>query len=708
MNVYHPSNIRNVVLLGHSGSGKTTLTETMLFESGTIKRRGTIDEGNTVSDYHQIEKEKKKSVFSTFTHLDWRGHKINLIDTPGTSDFIGEVISALKVAESCVFVLDAEHGVEVGTELLWQQARKLNLPSFFVINKLDHPNSDFQKSVDLAKERFGREVVPVQYPYMEKEGFNSIIDVLKMTMYEFPESGGKPDKLPIPDSHQSQAELMHNELIESIAENDEALMDIYFEKGALDEEEMADGLKRAMINQQLFPLFCVSAERNMGSGRVMGFIDNIAPSPDEANLLEGEDGKPVELDTEKPASAFVFKTVSESHVGDLSFLKVHTGSIKSGMDLVNANNGSSTRLGSLYCLQGGKRVEVSEIQAGDIAAVVKLKDTGVNDTLHAKGFDVKYAPIEYPEGTVRFALRTPEKGDEEKLGSALNQLQREDPALHVEHSQELKQIIVSGQGEEHLNRLKELLQSRFKLEIEFYEPRIPYRETITSQVKTHYRHKKQTGGAGQFAEVYMLIEPVTENMPEPSDITVRDEEVIDLPWGGQLIFRNCIVGGVIDNRFMPAIQKGIMEKMEAGPLSGCRARDIRVSVYDGAMHPVDSNEAAFKTAGLMAFKQGFLDAAPQLLEPIYEVEVTVPEEFMGDIMSDMSTRRGQIQGSDSEGSFSHIKAKVPLAELYKYATNLKSMTQGRGTHSRKFSEYAPVPKDIQDRVMKATAELENA
>lgn len=708
MNVYHPSKIRNVVLLGHSGSGKTTLAETMLYESGTTKRRGTIEEGNTVSDYSPIEIEKQKSVFSTFTHLDWRGHKINLIDTPGTSDFVGEVISAMNVAEACVFVLDAEHGVEVGTELLWNQARKYNLPSFFVINKVDHSNSDFQKSVDLAKERFGREVVPVQYPYVEKEGFNSIIDVLKMTMYEFPEGGSKPDKLPIPDSHQSQAELMHNELIESIAENDESLMDIYFEKGRLDEEEMIEGLKKAMVNEQIFPLFCVSAERNMGSGRVMGFIDNIAPSPDEANLLKNIEGEPVELDTDKPASTFVFKTMAESHVGDLSFMKVNTGSIKSGMDLMNATTGSSTRLGTLYCMQGGKRVEVPEAMAGDLVSVVKLKDTGVNDTLHAKGFDVQYASIDYPEGTERSALRSVEKGDDEKLGSALNQLRREDPALKIEHSQELRQIIVNAQGEEHLNRLKELLSNRFKIDVEFYEPRIPYRETITKQVKSNYRHKKQTGGAGQFAEVYMLIEPITENIPEPSDITVRDEEVIDLEWGGQLIFRNCIVGGVIDNRFMPAIKKGIMDKMQNGPLSGCRARDIRVSVYDGSMHPVDSNEEAFKTAGLMAFKQGFLDAAPQLLEPIYEVEVTVPEEYMGDIMSDMSTRRGQIQGSDSEGSFSKIKAKVPLAELYKYATNLKSMTQGRGTHTRHFSEYAPVPKDIQERIMKATAELEEA
>lgn len=708
MNVYHPSKVRNIVLLGHSGSGKTSLTETMLFESGVIPRRGNIEEGNTVSDYHSVEKDKMKSVYSSFMNLEWRGHKINLIDTPGTGDYIGEVLGALKVADTAIFVLDAEHGVEVGTELLWKYTQKYKTPCFFVINKVDHPNADFQKTLDLAKELFGRSVVPVQYPYSEKEGFNAIIDVLKMTMYEFPKGGGKPDKLPIPDSHKAQAELLQNQLIEAIAENDEGLMDIYFEKGTLGENEMQRGMRNAMTAGEFTPLFCASAERNMGTGRIMGFIDNVAPSPIQATQADGTNGEGPVVNPDERTSAFLFKTVSEEHVGDLMYFKAYTGGMKPGMDLINHSTGGVNRIGSLFLSQGHKRIEVPEVKAGDIGAVVKLKDAGVNDTLHEKGFDVVIDPVEYPEPTVRAALRALDQGNEEKMGAALNQIHREDPSLKIEHSQELKQIIVSGQGEEHLAMVKHRLQNRFKVEVEFYQPGIPYRETITKPVRSHHKHKKQSGGAGQYAEVHMLVEPITEDMPEYDDLTVRKVDEIDLPWGGKLIFRNCIVGGVIDNRFMPAILKGIMDKMENGPLSGSRARDIRVSVFDGSMHAVDSNEAAFKTAGMMAFKKGFLDAAPQLLEPTYKIEITMPGEFMGDVMSDLATRRGQILGMDSEGSFQTVSALVPLAELYRYATHLKSKTQGRGSHTRSFDSYTPVPRDIQDRVMKETAELEEA
>ncbi|MEX1136617.1 MAG: elongation factor G [Balneolales bacterium] len=705
MNVYHPSKVRNIVLLGHSGSGKTSLSETMLFESKVIPRRGTIEEGNTVSDYHSIEKEKQKSVYSSFMNLEWRGHKINLIDTPGTADYVGEVLGALKVADTAIFVLDAEHGVEVGTEMLWRYTQKYKTPSFFVINKIDHPNADFQRTLDLAKELFGRPVVPVQYPYNEGEGFNAIIDVLKMTMYEFPKGGGKPDKLPIPDSHKAQAELLHNQLIEAIAENDEVLMDIYFEKGTLGENEMQRGMTNAMTSGEFTPLFCASAERNMGTGRIMGFIDNVAPSPIEATQA---DGNGLVVDPNDRTAAYLFKTVSEEHVGDLMYFKAVTGSMKPGMDLINHSTGGINRIGSLFLSQGHKRVEMPEVKAGDIGAVVKLKDANVNDTLHEKGYDQFIEPVEYPEPTVRAAIRSRDPGNEERMGSALNQVQREDPSLKIEHSQELKQIIISGQGEEHLAMAKHRLQSRFKVDVEFYQPGIPYRETITEAVRSHHKHKKQSGGAGQYAEVHMLVEPIMEDMPEYGDLNVRKVDDIVLPWGGKFIFRNCIVGGVIDNRFMPAIFKGIMDKMENGPLSGSRARDIRVSVYDGSMHAVDSNEAAFKTAGMMAFKKGFLDAAPQLLEPTYKIEITVPGEFMGDVMSDLATRRGQILGMDSEGSFQTVSALVPLAELYRYATQLKSKTQGRGTHTRSFDSYTPVPREIQERVMKETAELEEA
>ena len=708
MNVYKPNKIRNIALLGHSGSGKTTLAETMLFESGTTKRRGDVEEGNTISDYHPIEKEKQKSVFSSFMHLDWRGTKVNLIDTPGTADYVGEVVNALKVADAAIFVLDAEHGVEVGTEVLWNIVADMNKPAFFIVNKVDHANSNYQAVVDLCKERFGREVVPVQYPFEEGEEFNTIIDVLKMQMYEFAQDGGKPDKLPVADSQKSQADLQHNELIESIAENDESLMDLYFEKGHLDEDEMVEGLKKSIMNRQIFPMFCLSAERNMGSGRVMGFIDNVLPNPLEANPDMDDKGNELTIDPEQKPLAFLFKTVSEEHVGDLTYFKVYGGSLKAGTDMINHSKSSSNRLGNLFLTQGGKRVDIAEVQAGDIGAVVKLKDGHVGDTLRDKSLDIGISRVNYPEPTERMAVRSQEKGEEEKIGSALNQIQREDPSLRVENSMELNQIILSGQGEEHLNVVKNMLENRFKLKPEFYEPGIPYRETITKAVKSQYRHKKQSGGAGQYGEVFLYLEPYEEGMPPTPDVSVRDTQEIDLEWGGKLIFQNCIVGGVIDARFMPAILKGVMEKMENGPLSGCRARDIRVSVYDGSMHTVDSNEAAFKTAALMAFKKGFLEAKPQLLEPVYEVEVTVPAEFMGDVMSDLSTRRGQVQGMDSEGTFQKVKALVPLAELYRYATHLRSMTQGRATHTRTFHEYGPVPHDIQERIMKETAEMEES
>jgi len=708
MNVYPPSRIRNVVLLGHSGSGKTTLAETMLYESGTIKRRGSIQEQSTVSDYHEVEKEKGKSVFSSFLNLDWRGSKINLIDTPGTADYVGEVLGALRVADTAIFTLNAEYGVEVGTEALWKYTQNYRIPSLFIVNKPDSEQSKFQKTVDMARERFGRGVVVVQYPFSEGEDFHAIIDVLKMTMYEFPEKGGKPDKLPIPDSQKSQADLLHNELVEAVAENDETLLDLYLEQGELTESQMREGLQKSLLNQDLYPLFCCCAERNMGTGRVMGFLGNVSPNPLEANAPNTTEGEEFELSEESKPVMFVFKNSTESHVGDLLYFKVYGGSVQSGLDLINNSTGHSVRLSSLYLTNGEKRIETDEIKTGDIGAAVKLKDTGANDTLHRKGHEVALEPIHFPDPIIRTAIRLKQEGEEDKLGNALHQLQREDPSIVVEHSQELQQVIIHGQGEEHLAVVKYELANRFDLDFEFTEPRIPYRETITKKVKTHYKHKKQSGGAGQFAEVYMLMEPLKDSMPELKDMKVRDVREIDLEWGGKLVFQNCIVGGVIDNRFMPAILKGIMEKMESGPLSNCRVRDLRISVYDGSMHSVDSNEAAFKTAALMAFKKGFMEAAPKLMEPIYDIEVTVPAEFMGDVMSDISSRRGQIQGMDAEGSIQKIKARVPLEELDHYATNLKSMTQGSAGYTRKFSHYARVPHDVQQRIIEETRNLEQA
>jgi len=700
MKVYDPTRIRNVVLLGHSGSGKTTLAETMLFEAGAINRRGSVIEKNTISDYNPLEKEKQKSIHSSFLNLDWRGHKINLIDAPGTPDYIGEVAGAVRIADTAIFVLNSEQGVETATSSLWKYVQKYSVPSMFVVNKLDSGQSDFWKTVDQAKEQFGRQATVVQFPFSEGSDFHAIIDVLRMTMYEFPNEGGKPDKLPIPDSMRPQAEKLHQELVETIAENDETLMDIYFEQGELDEEQMEKGLHISLVNGQIFPLFCSCASRNMGTGRVMGFLDDVAPNPLQGNPPKAEDGEELTLDPDGKPVMFLFKTHSESHVGDLIYFKVYGGSISPGMDLVNSSNGSSVRLGSLFLTEGHKRIEINEIKTGDIGAVVKLKDGEVNDTLHEKGHDIKLQGIEFPQTTIRTAVKLKKEGEEDKLGHALHQIHREDPSVVIEHSQEVRQLIIHGQGEEHLNVIEDQLKNRFKLDVEFITPKIPYRETITKSVRTQYKHKKQSGGAGQFGEVYLLIEPFVEGMSAPDDLKVRDVQEIDLEWGGKLVFQNCIVGGVIDNRFMPAILKGVMEKMENGPMSGCRARDIRVSVYDGSMHSVDSNESAFKTAALMAFRDGFMKAKPQLMEPVYEVEVTVPSDYMGDVMSDLSTRRGQIQGMDGEGSLQKIKAHVPLEELDHYSTRLKSMTQGSATYTREFSHYAQVPRDVQERVVK--------
>lgn len=708
MNVYKPAQIRNVVLLGHSGSGKTTLAETMMFEAGAIKRRGSISDKNTVSDFTEYEQEREKSVYSSVLNLEWRGHKINLIDTPGTSDYIGEVVGALRIADTAVFTLNAENGVEVGTDALWKYAEKFKTPSILVVNKPDAERSDFWKTVEEARERFGRAVTVIQFPYSEGGDFHAIVDVLRMTMYEFPADGGKPDKLPIPDSLKPRAEKLHQELVEIIAENDETLMDIYFEEGALDEEQMQAGLNLSLINRQIFPVFCISAAKNMGSGRLMGFLDDVAPSPLEAAAPLDTSGSEVVLSPDGKTLLFLFKTQSESHLGELVYFKVYGGTAKSGMDLENKTTANTVRLGSLFVTQGKQREEVAQINTGDIAAVVKLKEGAVNDTLAEKGLNTELQKITYPSTTMRMAVKLAVEGEEDKLGSALNQIQREDPSVFIEHSQELRQIIIHAQGEEHLGGIEYMLRNRFKLNVEFISPKIPYRETITKAVKSTYKHRKQTGGAGQYAEVHFLIEPYSEGMPDPADMKVRSSDVYDLPWGGKLVFNNCIVGGVIDNRFMPAILKGIMEKMEDGPMSGCRVRDVRVSVYDGSMHAVDSNEAAFKTAARMAFRDGFLKAAPQLLEPIYNIEVTVPADYMGDVMGDLGTRRGQIQGMDAEGALQKIKAAVPLEELDVYSTKLKSMTQGSATYSQAFADYAPAPHDVQERVMKENTQTEEA
>ncbi|NOS56008.1 MAG: elongation factor G [Cyclobacteriaceae bacterium] len=643
MKVYDEKHIKNIVLLGAPKTGKTLLAEDMLFEAGIIHRRGTIEGKNTISDFHEIERERGNSVFATCMHTEWRDYKINIIDTPGFDDFVGEMISSIRVADTCVMVVNAQHGVEVGTELIWNYASQFDKPVIFAVNQVDHPKSDFDKSLESLQQRFGSAVTQMQYPINQGEAFNSIVDLLTMVVYKFPAEGGKPEKLPIPSSEKERAERLHNLLVEKAAENDEKLMEKYFEKGTLDEDEMRLGLKLGMIHHDVFPVFVMSAKKNMGSGRMMGFIDNVAPSPLEAKPEVTDDGKEIECNPKKPAVLFIFKTHLEPNLGKLSFFKVISGEMTATSELINSQTGAVERFHQLFIMDGKTRNPVEKLTAGDIGATLKLKDTYTNQTLHAKGFDVTVQPIVFPEPRIRTAVIALSKQDDEKIGEVLHKIHLEDPTLLVEYSTELKQLIVSGQGELHLQVCKWFLENVYGLHADFVAPRISYRETIRKPSSAMYRHKKQSGGAGQFGEVHLKVEPYYPGMPEPEEFTIRGKEVIDLPWGGHLVFYNCITGGVIDSRFVPSILKGVMEKMEVGPISGSRVRDVRVMVYDGKMHPVDSNDISFKIAGMLAFKEAFLKAEPQLLEPIYDLEVTLPAEMMGEVLADLQTRRSLIR-----------------------------------------------------------------
>jgi elongation factor G len=706
MKVYDEKHLKNIVLLGAPKSGKTLLAEDMLFEAGITHRRGTIEGKNTVSDYHEIEQERGNSIFATVLHTEWRDYKINIIDTPGFDDFVGEMISAIRVADTCVLVINAQHGVEVGTELIWKYVDEFNKPVIFAINQADHPKADFDSALDSLRKTFGKAVTQMQYPVNQGDGFDSIIDLLKMVMYKFPAEGGKPQKLPIPENEKEKANQLHNELVEKAAENDEKLMEKYFEKGTLDEDEMREGLKQGMIHHDVFPVFVMSAKKNMGSGRMMGFIDNVAPSPREAKPEITTDGKEIPYDPTKPAALFVFKSHLEPNLGKLSFFKVISGEVTSNSELINSQTGATEKFHQLFIMDGKTRNPVDKLVAGDIGATLKLKDTFTNQTLHAKGFDVTIQPIVYPEPRIRTAIVAQSKGDDEKIGEVLQKIHQEDPTLEVGYSRELKQLIISGQGEMHLAVCKWFLEQMYKLHVEYKTPRISYRETIRKPATAMYRHKKQSGGAGQFGEVHLKVEPYYEGMPEPAEYSVRGKEFIDLEWGGKLAFYNCIVGGVIDARFIPSILKGVMEKMEEGPITGSYVRDVRVCVYDGKMHPVDSNDISFKIAGMMAFKEAFMNAEPTLLEPIYDIEVMVPEEIMGDVMGDLQTRRSMIMGIDSKGNFQVVKARTPLAELDRYSTTLRSLSQGRASFTQKFAEYVQVPFELQQKLAKQTQEAE--
>ena len=706
MKVFDAKHIKNVVLLGSHGCGKTTLAETMLFEAGLINRRGRVEDKNTVSDHHDLEHERGSSVYSTVLHTEWRNYKINIIDTPGLDDLVGETMPALRVADTCVLLLNAHHGVEVGTDLVWDHMQRYERPVLIGVNQLDHPNADFDQTVAQAREHYGSAVTVMQYPVEQGEDFHRIIDLLKMTMYVFKDAGGKPEKQPIPDSEKERAEALHKELVEKAAENDETLMEHYFDKGELDEDEMRLGLKQGMMKRTCFPVFCLSALRNMGSGRLMGFIDNVAPSALEMPAEQLVDGGSLPCSAEGPTVVFTFKTVIEPRAGHVTLFKVMSGEVKEGMDLVNDNTGTTERVNQLFIVDGKDRKPVEKLVAGDIGGTMKLKDTATAHTLHSPGKAIKLLPIAFPEPRLRLVIKAADTKLEEKLHAALQEIQKEDPTIVLTYNRETAQQLVGAQGELHLNLLKWKLSHHYKVEAEFSSPRVPYRETIRKSATASYRHKKQTGGSGQFGEVHLTIDPWYEGIPDPAGVSVRGKEVHDLPTGGKLVFYNCIVGGVIDNKFLPSILKGVMEKMERGPLTGSPARDIRVLVFDGKMHAVDSNDISFKIAGLQAFREAFTNADPQLMEPIQELEVRVPTDLMGDVMTDLQGRRSIVMGVEGHGRYQLIKTLTPLGELDRYSTTLRSLTQGRGTYTEKFHAYQQVPGELQHKLVHSHKEEE--
>lgn len=698
MKTYDEKHIKNIALIGAAKTGKTTLAETMLFEAGIINRRGTVEEKNTLSDYHDIEHERGNSVYATPLHTEWQDYKINIIDTPGLDDFIGEVVAAIRVCDTAVILLNAAHGVEIGTEIIFDYVDKYQRPTILAVNQLDHEKANFQQTLDEARNFFGPAVTLMQYPVDVGAGFNAIIDLLKMKMYKFPVNGGKPEKLDIPANELEVANKLHNDLVEKAAENDEKLMELYFEKGNLDEDELKEGIKLGMMKHQVFPVFCLSAKKDMGSGRLMGFIDNVAPSAVDMPAEVLEDGTEVKCDPKAPTRLFIYKTLVEPHLGKLSLFKVMSGELTTGMDFFNEKTNTTERIGQLFILDGKNRNPVDRMKAGDIGATLKLKNTRTSDTLNAKGANGCIDPIHFPEPKVRTAIIAKNKADDEKMLEVLQEVHAEDPTIIVQYDKEIRQLILFGQGDLHLAITKWRLQHFHNVEVEFIKPRIPYRETIQKLAEASYRHKKQSGGAGQFGEVFMRIEPFHEGMPNPKDLSVRDTEVHELPWGGKMVFLNCITGGVIDTRFLPSIMKGVMEKMSEGPLTGSYVRDVRVAVYDGKMHPVDSNDISFKIAGMMAFKEAFHQAEPQLLEPIYDVETEAPEHVMGDVMSELQTRRSVIMGMDSRGGYQVIKARTPLAELDKFNTAIRSIAQGRAKVKAIFADYAPVPGELQRKL----------
>ena len=715
MKTYPTNEIKNVVLLGASGSGKTTLAEAMAFDGKVIERRGSVETDSTLSDFTDIEHIYKRSIYSTLLFAEYNGYKLNIIDTPGADDFCGSLFSAFKVADVGVMLINAQNGFEVGTEIQARYARAHEKPIIAVINQLDSEKASWENSLESLRTASQVTPVIVQYPVNPGPNFDAFIDVLLMKMYKFKGDTGIREELEIPAEEMERATELNRILTEAAAENDEALMELYFEKGVLTQDELRSGLKLGLAKRDVIPVFCASGKRDIGAKRLMEFIINVAPGPLKAPNFLTVDGEEIEPDSNGPTALFVFKNIVEPHLGEVTYFRVISGKVTEGMELVNSKTGNKEKISQLFAVAGKNRIKVTEMMAGDIGCTVKLKGTRTNQTLSTPGSNIEIEPIRFPDPRFRVAVKAVKTGEDEKLGELLNRANFEDPTILVEYSKELKQTILQGQGEHHLNILKWQLANLNKMEVEYFPPKIPYRETITKVAAANYRHKKQSGGAGQFGEVWLVIEPYQEGMPEPSkykidgkelQVNIKSKEEINLDWGGKLVFYSAIVGGAIDARFLPAILKGIMEKMEEGPLTGSYARDIRVVVYDGKMHPVDSNELSFKLAGRNAFKEAFRKAGPKIMEPIYSVEILVPSDKMGDVMSDLQNRRAMIEDMSSEKGFERLVARVPLAEMYRYSTTLNSLTNGRATYSMKFSSYEQVPSEVQEKLLKAYAETD--
>ena len=708
MKVYQTNEIKNIALLGSAGSGKTTLAESMLFEAGIIKRRGTVEQKNTVSDYFPVEQEYGYSVFSTVFHVEWNNKKLNIIDCPGSDDFVGGAITALNVTDQAVILINGQYGPEVVTQNAFRYTDKLNKPVIFLINQLDREHCDFDSLLANMKEIYGDKCVPVQYPIATGPGFNAVIDVLLMKKYSWNPEGGAPTIEDIPAEEMDKAKEMHAALVEAAAANDDTLMEKFFESESLTEDEMREGIRKGLVTRSIFPVFCVCAGKDMGVRRLMEFLGNVVPFVSEMPKLHNTRGEEISPDTAGPTSIYFFKTGMEPHIGEVSYFKVMSGTLKAGADLQNADRGSKERIAQIYACAGANRIAVDEMHAGDIGCTVKLKDVKTGNTLNDKDTDNRFDFIKYPNPKYSRAVKAINEAETEKMMAALTKMRQEDPTWVVEQSKELRQIIVRGQGEFHLRTLKWRMENNEKIKIEYIEPKIPYRETITKAARADYRHKKQSGGAGQFGEVHMIVEPYADGMPAPTvfkfggqeyRINVKNQEVVDLEWGGKLVFINSVVGGAIDARFMPAILKGVMERMERGPLTGSYARDVRVIVYDGKMHPVDSNELSFMLAARNAFSAAFREAGPKVLEPIYDLEVYVPADYMGDVMSDLQGRRALIMGMDSEAGYQKLSAKIPLKELSNYSIALSSITGGRASFTTKFASYELVPNEIQQQLI---------